>query len=151
MDQSAAKGRLLQVRNQNHHSDSNHHSGGTVILVTTGSTRCNHCDPIWQVRHAAECGSEIELHSCVVCVAASCMGAVAEADGVPCPTIQDDSHGGVRRCGGASVDGKGAAVRFHISPKLSQEQAAEAVNAIFSSISAYDVRQQAGRTYDNAD
>ncbi|ETO85664.1 hypothetical protein F444_00699 [Phytophthora nicotianae P1976] len=30
------------------------------------------------------------------------------------------------------------------------EQAAEAVDAIFSSISAYDVRQQAGRTYDNA-
>ncbi|ETM42323.1 hypothetical protein L914_12000, partial [Phytophthora nicotianae] len=55
---------------------------------------------------------------------ASYMGAVAEADGVPCPTIQDDSHGG--------------------------EQAAEAVDAIFSSISAYDVRQQAGRTYDNA-
>ncbi|ETP50893.1 hypothetical protein F442_03889 [Phytophthora nicotianae P10297] len=41
MDQSAAKGRLLQVRNQNHHS------GGTVILVKTGSTRCNHCDLIW--------------------------------------------------------------------------------------------------------
>ncbi|ETK96698.1 hypothetical protein L915_00653 [Phytophthora nicotianae] len=31
-----------------------------------------------------------------------------------------------------------------------KEQAAEAVDAIFSSISAYDVRQQAGRTYDNA-
>ncbi|ETK70889.1 hypothetical protein L915_21783, partial [Phytophthora nicotianae] len=27
MDQSAARGRLLQVRNQNHHFDSNHHSG----------------------------------------------------------------------------------------------------------------------------
>ncbi|KAG2963621.1 hypothetical protein PC118_g20789 [Phytophthora cactorum] len=43
-----------------------------------------------------------------------------------------------------------AAVYCQHSPKLNEVQAAEEVDFIFGSISANDVRQQAGRAYDNA-
>ncbi|KAG2795742.1 hypothetical protein PC110_g21465 [Phytophthora cactorum] len=75
--------------------------------------------------------------------------------------VEDLLLGGWRRCivvGAADLaggdDGVGdeeAGVPGQHLPKLNEVQAAETVDVIFGSISANDIRQQAGRTYDNAD